>query len=74
MTDWGAVGRSLSPLALLADLRAMGAKVGRPKQRVVAIDAFEFCVSATICLKLPLLSAGTSSSQRLRLRRVSRVR
>src|ERR1700686_1209676 len=41
---------------------------------MVAIDALEFCVSATICLKLPALRAGTRSSHRLRLRKVSRVK
>ena len=34
----------------------------------------EFCVSATTCLKLPALKAGTSLSHRVRLRMVSRVR
>src|SRR5450631_663091 len=41
---------------------------------MVAIDAFEFCVNPTTCLKLPELMAGTSFSQRARLRMVSRVR
>src|SRR6202020_838587 len=41
---------------------------------MVAIDALEFCVSPTTCLKLPALKAGTSSSHKLRLRKVSRVR
>src|ERR1700685_2563584 len=41
---------------------------------MVAIEAFELCVSPTTCLKFPALNAGTSESQRLRLRMVSRVR
>src|ERR1700722_12533283 len=41
---------------------------------MVAIDALEFCVRPTTCLKLPALKAGTSSSHKLRLRKVSRVR
>src|ERR1700719_4184789 len=41
---------------------------------MVAIDALEFWVRPTTCLKLPALSAGTRSSHRLRLRKVSRVR
>src|SRR5580698_3803024 len=41
---------------------------------MVAIDALEFCVRPTTCLKLPALSAGTRFSHRLRLRMVSRVR
>src|SRR3984957_21331062 len=41
---------------------------------MVAIEAFELCVSPTTCLKFPALSAGTSASHRLRLRMVSRVR
>src|ERR1700722_1712107 len=41
---------------------------------MVAIEALEFWVSATTCLKLPALNAGTRASQRLRLRMVSRVR
>src|SRR6185437_1493578 len=38
------------------------------------MDALEFCVKLTTCLKLPVLRAGTRSSHRLRLRTVSRVR
>src|SRR5208337_5415248 len=41
---------------------------------MVAIDALEFCVSATTCLKLPELNAGTSLSHSVRLRMVSRVK
>src|SRR5882724_2536146 len=41
---------------------------------MVAIDALEFCVRPTTCLKLPALRAGTRSSHRLRLRKVSRVK
>src|ERR1700687_1718830 len=41
---------------------------------MVAMDAFEFCVNPTTCLKLPELMAGTRFSQRVRLRIVSRVR
>src|ERR1700743_2093521 len=41
---------------------------------MVAIEALELCVSPTTCLKFPELNAGTSESQRLRLRMVSRVR
>src|SRR5476649_2361872 len=41
---------------------------------MVAIEAFEFCVRPTTCLKFPALNAGTSASQRLRLLMVSRVR
>src|SRR5882757_904525 len=41
---------------------------------MVAIEAFELFVSPTTCLKFPALNAGTSPSQRLRLRMVSRVR
>src|SRR5580658_1434593 len=38
------------------------------------MDAREFCVNATTCLKLPELNAGTRLSHRVRLRMVSRVR
>src|SRR5665213_2768466 len=38
------------------------------------MDALEFCVKLTTCLKLPVLRAGTRSSHRLRLRMVSRGR
>src|SRR6202161_505570 len=38
------------------------------------MDAFEPCVRPTTCLKFPALKAGTRSSHRLRLRRVSRVK
>src|SRR5580698_2429103 len=41
---------------------------------MVAIEAFELWQSPTTCLKFPALNAGTSESQRLRLRMVSRVR
>src|SRR5258708_2883778 len=41
---------------------------------MVAIDGLEVCVRLTTCLKLPALKAGTRSSHRLRLRKVSRVK
>src|SRR5580693_7456124 len=41
---------------------------------MVAIEAFELWQRPTTCLKFPALNAGTSESQRLRLRMVSRVR
>src|ERR1700721_3402221 len=41
---------------------------------MVAIEALELWHRPTTCLKFPALKAGTSETQRLRLRMVSRVR